>query len=184
MCSDIAFSPSAKDPVSRGISIFRFFHVVTWCYQRHGNDIIVKNQAVHWTGQFKPWLRPWCFAAWKVSVFGVILVHIFQHLDWMWTECIQSECGKMRTRITPNTDTFYAVFGNVRWETLIGKNWFIKLKPKLNQGGDYMGVFSLDWNFYDVEGLKSCSTINFSAQVESWKMILSEFANIHKKTCT
>ena len=23
---------------------------------------------------------------------------------------IQSECGKMRTRITPNTDTFYVVF--------------------------------------------------------------------------
>ena len=23
--------------------------------------------------------------------------------------CIQSECGKMRTRITPNTDTFHAV---------------------------------------------------------------------------
>ena len=23
--------------------------------------------------------------------------------------CIQSECGKMRTRIAPNTDTFYAV---------------------------------------------------------------------------
>ena len=23
--------------------------------------------------------------------------------------CIQSECGKMRTRKTPNTDTFYAV---------------------------------------------------------------------------
>ena len=23
--------------------------------------------------------------------------------------CIQSECRKMRTRITPNTDTFYAV---------------------------------------------------------------------------
>ena len=23
---------------------------------------------------------------------------------------IQSECGKIRTRITPNTDTFYAVF--------------------------------------------------------------------------
>ena len=34
---------------------------------------------------------------WKVPVFGVILV------------CIQSECGKIRTRITPNTDTFYAV---------------------------------------------------------------------------
>ena len=23
--------------------------------------------------------------------------------------CIQSECGKMHTKITPNTDTFYAV---------------------------------------------------------------------------
>ena len=31
--------------------------------------------------------------AWKVSVFGVVLVPIFPHLDW----------------ISPNTDTFYAV---------------------------------------------------------------------------
>ena len=37
------------------------------------------------------------YIAWKVSVFGVILVHIFPHLDWI------------RTRITLNTDTFYAV---------------------------------------------------------------------------
>ena len=35
--------------------------------------------------------------AWKVSVLGVILIRI------------QSEWGKIRTRITPNTDTFYAV---------------------------------------------------------------------------
>ena len=35
---------------------------------------------------------------WKVSVFVVILVRI------------QSECGKIRTRITPNTDSFQAVF--------------------------------------------------------------------------
>ena len=33
----------------------------------------------------------------KVSVFGVILVRI------------QSKCEKMRTRITPNTDTIYTV---------------------------------------------------------------------------
>ena len=32
-----------------------------------------------------------------MSIFGVILVRI------------QSDCGKIRTRITPNTDTFYAV---------------------------------------------------------------------------
>ena len=31
---------------------------------------------------------------WKVSVFGFILVHIFPHSDWI------------RTRITPNMDTF------------------------------------------------------------------------------
>ena len=37
------------------------------------------------------------FTEYKVSVLGVILVRV------------QSECGKIRTRITPNTDTFYAV---------------------------------------------------------------------------
>ena len=40
-------------------------------------------------------------AAWKVPVFGNILVRI------------QSKCGKIRTRITLNTDTFYAVLDNV-----------------------------------------------------------------------
>ena len=34
----------------------------------------------------------------KKSLFGVFLVHI------------QSKCGKIRTRKTPNTDTFHAVF--------------------------------------------------------------------------
>ena len=58
---------------------------------------------------------------WKVYVFGVFLVRIFQHSDWMlrdtpysvriqFVSCrIQSECGKMRTRKTSNTDTFHAV---------------------------------------------------------------------------
>ena len=49
-----------------------------------------------------------------MSVFGVILVRIFR----VWTEYrhsasvslrIQSQCEKICTRITPNTDTFYAV---------------------------------------------------------------------------
>ena len=31
--------------------------------------------------------------------------------------CIQSECGKIWTRITPNTDTFYAV--NARMENIL-----------------------------------------------------------------
>ena len=54
----------------------------------------------------------------KVSVFEVILVHIFPHLESTEVSLrIQSECGKMRKRITPNTDTFYA-----REEGLINKS--------------------------------------------------------------
>ena len=57
-----------------------------------------------------------------MSIFGVILVCIFPHSDWIRRDTdwirrdtpyllrIQSECGKIRTRITPNTDTFYAVY--------------------------------------------------------------------------
>ena len=48
--------------------------------------------------------------AWKVSIFGVILVRIFSHSDWCGVSLrIQSKCGKMRTRVTLNTDTFYVV---------------------------------------------------------------------------
>ena len=42
----------------------------------------------------------------KVSIFGAIMVRILR---------IQSECGRMRTRITPNTDTFHAVHVYVKW---------------------------------------------------------------------
>ena len=58
-------------------------------------------------------LRAVCdqFTAWKLSVLGVILVRIFPHSGWIRRDTvsllINSECGKMRTRITPNTDTFY-----------------------------------------------------------------------------
>ena len=47
-----------------------------------------------------------------MSVCGVILVRIFPHSDWIQRVPlrIQSESGKMRTRITPNTDTFHAVY--------------------------------------------------------------------------
>ena len=53
--------------------------------------------------------------AWKVSVFGVILVRVFPHSNWVSLRIqsksfrIKSECGKIRTRITPNTGNFYAV---------------------------------------------------------------------------
>ena len=43
-----------------------------------------------------------------MPVFGVFLVRIFPHSDWIQRD-IQSKCEKTRTRITPNTDTFRAV---------------------------------------------------------------------------
>ena len=53
------------------------------------------------------------FTALKVIKYGVILVHLFPHSDQNNSEYvslrIQSECRKMRIRIPPNTDTFYAV---------------------------------------------------------------------------
>ena len=40
--------------------------------------------------------------AWKASVFGVFLVSIFPHFDWIWKDTlglyIQSECGKIGTK--------------------------------------------------------------------------------------
>ena len=45
----------------------------------------------------------------------------FSHIRNEYVEIslrIQSECGKMQTRITPNTDTFYAVLS--AWCTLKG----------------------------------------------------------------
>ena len=59
-----------------------------------------------------------------MSVFGVILVRIFR----IWTEyeeilrisLFQAKYEKMRTRITPNTDIFYAVINvNIKCKTLI-----------------------------------------------------------------
>ena len=44
----------------------------------------------------------------RVSVFWVFLVRIFPHSDWIRRDA-KSECGKIRTRKTPNMDTFHAV---------------------------------------------------------------------------
>ena len=58
-----------------------------------------------------------------MSVFGVTLVRIFPEFSRIWTEYgevlrispylvgMRENAGEMRTRETPNTDTFYTVFG-------------------------------------------------------------------------
>ena len=58
--------------------------------------LLKKNQ--HWAEiRYIVWKVLIC-TAWKVPVLGVFLVRV------------QSECGKIRTRKTPNMDTFHAVF--------------------------------------------------------------------------
>ena len=60
------------------------------------------------------------FTASKVSIFGVTLVHVFPHFPafgvnteryWVspYSVWLPENAGKMRTRITPDTDTFYEV---------------------------------------------------------------------------
>ena len=75
------------------------------------NFIPVSNNLLSFHHDFM-WLEN--YTARKLSVFGVILFRIFPHSDWIRRETsvsltIQSKCGKMQTRITRNTDTFYAV---------------------------------------------------------------------------
>ena len=66
-------------------------------------------------------------SGWLLLMYGPILANVHKHcvksiLIWSYSGphfptfgmntvryCIQSECGKMRTRITPNLDTSYAV---------------------------------------------------------------------------
>ena len=89
-----------------------------WIQRIHNERIHNENYILHLMSPELSWL--WVIStAWKVSLFRVILVNIFPHLDWIWKDVkmesyevslrIQSKCRKTRTRITPSTDTFYAV---------------------------------------------------------------------------
>ena len=98
----------------------------------NGNTVIILN-----VNELKSWhiwikqkiLRKCCLileilvvvtTAWKVPVFVVIMVCIFSAFPCIWTEYgelrispysvrMYENAGKMQTRITPSTDTFYAV---------------------------------------------------------------------------
>ena len=65
------------------------------------------------------------FSAREVSVFGVFLVRILSHSDWIWT------------RKTPNTDTFHAVFATSVPFFGQEKLWRLCIFPKY-------GIFGLD----------------------------------------
>ena len=86
-------------------------------------------------------------AAWKVSVFGGILVLIFPHSDWIREI---SEYGKIRTRITLNTDSFHAVHeASVTNQIAISPNpinipWNV-IKPISSHRPSLFLWFSLFW---------------------------------------
>ena len=72
-----------------------------------------------------------------MSVFRVFLVSIFPHLDWIFLR-IQSECRKIQTRKTPNTDTFHAVLCTLNFGIM-----------KLSSG-PYFPVFGLNTKIYSI----------------------------------
>ena len=91
------------------------FHT-PWKYEKTNGFLIfsrgTKNVTLTWNDL--------SYTARKVPVFGVFLVRIFPHLDWIWRDIlylsrysvslhVQSEWGKIRNRKTPNIDTFHAV---------------------------------------------------------------------------
>ena len=73
------------------ILLFLFFALLMCCPKKKGNSHYVKRVRIRgYSGPYFP-------------AFGINTKKCFLSLR------IQSECGKIRTRITLNTDTFYAV---------------------------------------------------------------------------
>ena len=84
---------------------------------------IILKKLIHWFGVEK-WIYVF-MAYWVIiliscvksvrirSYSGPHFSRIFSHSDWIRSP-YSVRCGKMRTRITPNTDTFYAV---ISWRT-------------------------------------------------------------------
>ena len=90
--------------------------------------------------------------SWIFSVFGVFLVHIFPHLDWIRRDTKDlSKCGKVRTRKTPNTDTFHAAkcaFTNSCFCKII-RNFFDHVSLSKNQSLTFLQFpdKACSWNF-------------------------------------
>ena len=55
-------------------------------------------------------LVSWKNISWETFFLKNHIQYVVEDLFCFVSLHIQSECGKIRTRITPNTDTFYAVF--------------------------------------------------------------------------
>ena len=85
------------------------FHFYTfWERQKNFSDLTfsVIAEIQHWVKMSYQHCRAVInYTTWKVSVFGVFPVRIPSHS--VWIPRFQSKCENIRSRNTPNTDTFY-----------------------------------------------------------------------------
>ena len=87
---------------------------------------------------------------------------------------IQSKCGKIRTRITPNTDTFYAVMCNRVKEWLniwVPEHWY---RSSRSQMFFKIGIFK---NLALIAGKHPCWSLS-SIKLQAWKT-----ATLLKRDC-
>ena len=97
----------------------------------------------------------------------------FPHSDWMW-----ENAGKMRTRITPNTETFHAVLG------MIPKNWEIfggrgVLSPR---NSAFLDV-KLDWEVKKRDGFSKTEYKEYAIEKFN-KNLMTQYGNQnHWKIC-
>ena len=102
----------------------------------------------------------WVKSVHSRSYSGPYFCRIFPHLDWIWgdtstspyTVRMRGNAAKIRTRITPNTDTFYAVLitgaVDLCWETSISSyalmlNCIAVNFYKLNSKLKYLNIHQL-----------------------------------------
>ena len=100
-------------------------------------------------------LRSWrCFAKiangyneWKVHVFGVFLVCIFPHLDWI--RSIQFKCRKIRISKTPIAENFHVMLKMHLSPFILTNKKYIMAKSKLNNTIVYIANTQfLAYNFF------------------------------------
>ena len=130
-----------------------------------------------------------------MSVFGVILVCIFPHSDRIRRgmeylsifssneqKCgpylrIQSECGKMRSRLTPNTDPFHAVklIMDHAWHHL--RSWAIIINDFVLEDGRIKDVFVVSTRF--LVGIKNKINVIRNNELFSLKFTYGKTNNMH-----
>ena len=117
---------------------------------------------------------------WKVSAFRVYLVYILPHLDWIRRDmefffCIQFKCSKIRTRKTPNTDTFYTVSPSF-WLSSSTRLWY--------QLPYFLTIFLLFVFLFFIKRLIPFTTLFWSLPLyfyNRWMAILQTFFYVRKE---